>query len=134
MRTGRMLYFLVAVCFFCTTPAVAFIQPDERLADPASEMRAEKLGNIIVCPVCDGQVINSSNADIARAMRQTVRAQIAENQSDDQILRWFRERYGASSIAAPRLTVATALLWGVPGVMVVAGGFLLTLLFRQQKK
>ena len=110
--------------FFCTTSAHAFIQPDERFPDPAQEARAEALGQMILCPVCDGQAINGSDSAVAVAMRTTLRAQIRAGNSDAQILAWFRERYGENIISHPSLTPATGILWLMPVLVLTIGGVL----------
>jgi len=113
------------VLFFYTTSAHAFIQPDERLPEPMQEARAEALGQMILCPVCDGQAINGSDSAVAVAMRATLRAQIRAGNSDKQILGWFRERYGENIISHPPLTPATGILWLMPVLILTIGGVLI---------
>jgi len=122
------------VLWLCAAPAHAFIQPNERLPDPVAEARAEDLGNIILCPVCDGQAINGSASEIAVAMRLALREKITAGQSDAQILSWFRERYGQNIISQPPLTATTGVLWLMPVLILTLGGFLIVRQLRTRKK
>jgi cytochrome c-type biogenesis protein CcmH len=130
----RRLWLAVLAAGLWLGTAHAFIQPDERLADPQAEARAEDLGDLILCPVCDGQSINGSNADVAVAMRRAVRQQVQAGNSDAQILDWFRERYGQGIISHPPLTLATAFLWLTPVLIITIGGFFISKAFFKTKK
>ncbi|MCH7860625.1 MAG: cytochrome c-type biogenesis protein CcmH [Proteobacteria bacterium] len=60
--------FLLALSLLAPSAARAF-SADEALDDPAQETRALKLHDELRCPVCQGQAISDSNADLARDLR-----------------------------------------------------------------
>lgn len=126
----RSMLLLLIVLLLAAPVAHAFIQPDERLPDPAQEARAEALGQIILCPVCDGQAINGSNAEVAVAMRAALRDQLQRGASDAEILRWFSERYGIDIISHPPFTPGTGVLWLMPVLILTIFG----IFFWQQRR
>ena len=59
---------LIALVFALLLAVPAFaVQPDEILPDPALEARARELSKLLRCPVCQGENIDDSNADISKA-------------------------------------------------------------------
>ena len=52
------------------------VQPDEVLADAALEHRAREIGQMLRCPVCQGENIDESNAPISRDLRLYVRERL----------------------------------------------------------
>ena len=62
--------------------------------DSAQQDRAFALGQRLGCPQCDGQVINTSESDISKLMKNYIRKAIAEGKSDQEIINFFRDRYG----------------------------------------
>ena len=77
--------------------------PDESLEDPLLEARAEALGRRLRCLVCRNQMINESEAPLARDLRLWVRARLSEGQSDRAILDGLRKRYGDFVLMRPGL-------------------------------
>ena len=58
------------------------VEPDERLPDPAQEMRARSLSAGLRCLVCQNQSIDDSNAPLARDLRVLLRERIAAGDRD----------------------------------------------------
>lgn len=109
------------------TPMVSLaVEPDEMLADPALEARAETLSKELRCVVCQNQSIDASNAPLARDMRLLVRERIAAGDTDAQAKAYLVERYGNFVLLKPPFQADTLLLWFGPLlILVVAGGALL---------
>ena len=62
---------------------------DEALDDSVLEARALKLHDELRCPVCVGQAISDSNAELARDLRRLVRERIAGGDSDAALINWI---------------------------------------------
>lgn len=120
MRLAPALAALAAV--FCLAAAA---DPRDRLADPAQEARARGLFEQIRCVVCQNESIDDSEADLARDLRQSVRAQVAAGRSDAEIRRFLVQRYGEFILLRPRFSAANAVAWLAPFVIVLAGGAVL---------
>ena len=112
-------------------PAYA-VEPDEMLADPALEARANALDDQIRCVQCRSEAIGSSNADWARDARLVVRELISDGATDSEVLDFFVERYGEVVLMRPRAEGANLILWlAAPGMLLVAGSVSLVYLRRR---
>ncbi|MEI7688262.1 MAG: cytochrome c-type biogenesis protein [Planctomycetota bacterium] len=105
--------------------------PAEHLKSPKQEARAEALFDQIRCMVCQTESIAASEADLAHDMRTLVRQQVGAGKSDKDVLDYMYARYGPAILLRPRLTPGTALLWGGPFAVILAG---LTVLFIRRRK
>lgn len=113
---------LIALVFalLLTVPAFA-VQPDEILPDPALEARARELSKLLRCPVCQGENIDDSNADISRDLRLLVRERLLAGDSNDAVIDYVVDRYGEFVLFEPRATGANLLLW-LAGPLMLMGG------------
>ncbi len=96
------------------------------------EARAQRLGSQLRCPVCRGVPIAASPSDLAQEMMGIVRQQIASGKSDEEILRYFEERYGEWALLSPKPEGANLLVWILPILFLVGGaGFIILHLKRR---
>ncbi len=84
------------------------------IGDASTEDRARAVGARIMCPVCQGSAIVGSPSETATAMMDKVEEQVAAGWSDDQILTFFRDRYGESIILDPAFSGRTLVVWLLP--------------------
>jgi cytochrome c-type biogenesis protein CcmH len=111
-------------CLALASPALA-VQPDEVMADPAQEARARALSRELRCMVCQNQSIDDSDAPLARDLRLLVRERIAAGSTDGQVIDFLVARYGEFVLLKPRVEGHTLILWLVPPLALVGGGFAL---------
>ncbi|MFC5736910.1 cytochrome c-type biogenesis protein [Sinirhodobacter huangdaonensis] len=112
----------LALLLLLATPAHA-VQPDEVLADPALEKRAREISQVLRCPVCQGENIDESNADVSRDLRLLVRERLTAGDSNAQVLDYITARYGEYVLFEPEKTGANLILyWTGPAVLLVALG------------
>ena len=57
--------------------------------------RAETLEQVIDCPICPGQNLAEAQVELAEQMRQIIRDKLAEGQTDQEIIQFFKEIYGS---------------------------------------
>lgn len=88
--------------------------------DLTPEQRAYKLDSELMCPVCDGQTLDQSHAQLAEDMKVIVREKIAAGESNSEIRDYFVARYGEVVLAAPEASGFNLLVWLMPAV--IAGG------------
>jgi cytochrome c-type biogenesis protein CcmH len=115
-------------------PAAYAVQPDEIMADPAKEARARDLSRELRCMVCQNQSIDDSEAPLARDLRLLVRERIAAGDSDKQVVDFLVARYGEFVLLKPRFNPHTLLLWLVPPLVLLGGGFALWHYSRRREK
>lgn len=110
----------LVLALLLAVPAFA-VQPDEILPDPALEARARELSKLLRCPVCQGENIDDSNADISRDLRLLVRERLLAGDSNDAVIDYVVDRYGEFVLFEPRATGANLLLW-LAGPLMLMGG------------
>ena len=94
----------------------------ERLADPALEAEARRIGRGLRCVVCQSQSIEDSDAPLAADMRRTVRARLASGASAVDVEDYLRLRYGDAILLRPPVQANTAVLWFGPLLLVLLAG------------
>jgi cytochrome c-type biogenesis protein CcmH len=112
--------FALVLALLLAAPVFA-VQPDEILPDPALEARAREVSKLLRCPVCQGENIDDSNADISRDLRLLVRERLLAGDSNDEVIDYVVDRYGEFVLFEPRATGANLLLW-LAGPLMLMGG------------
>ena len=118
MRRWVLALMLLAVLAPWSAHAV---RPDEMLPDPSLEVRARDIGKELRCLVCRNQSIDDSDADLAHDIRALVRQRLVAGDSDAQVIAYIRSRYGDYVLLKPPFQIDTWLLWGGPGLILLAG-------------
>lgn len=116
----RALAAFMLVMGLAVMPALA-LEPDEILPDRQLEQRARALSAELRCLVCQNQSIDDSNAPLARDLRILVRERLKSGDSDSEVMDFVVARYGEFVLLRPRWSWSTALLWGTPLLVLLAG-------------
>jgi len=90
------------------------VNPSEMLDDPALEQRARSISAELRCLVCQNESIDDSNADMARDLRLLVRERLVAGDSNDEVMQYVTDRYGAFVLLKPPFTASTIMLWVLP--------------------
>jgi cytochrome c-type biogenesis protein CcmH len=120
----RILLLSILLAGLAPTLAKA-VQPDEVLPDPKREARARAISAGLRCLVCQNQSIDDSRAELARDLRLLVRERLNLGESDEQVRAFLVKRYGNFILLKPPVDLETALLWGMPALVLAAGGIAL---------
>ena len=108
----------LAVLTFLLLGSTAFaVTPQEKLADPALEARAEAIGENLRCLVCQNESIEESNADLAHDIRVLLRQRLVAGDTDAQAIQDIVNRYGQFVLLRPPVEPATYVLWYGPGIL-----------------
>ena len=126
----RRFVFIIVALFVFASPAFAVL-PDEVLSDPALEARARALSQTLRCLVCQNQSIDDSDAPLARDLRILVRERLKAGDSDQQIREFLIARYGKFVLLQPEKDRSTFLLWATPLLVLLFGGLILVRFFRR---
>lgn len=127
-----MLKALSLALLLLAGPAMAQ-QLEDRLADPAQEIRARELSRELRCLVCQNQSIEDSNAPLARDLRRIVRERVALGETDQAVLDYLVQRYGEWVLLKPRFNLQNLLLWLGPALLLLLGGGIVFALYRRQR-
>nr|WP_316627795.1 cytochrome c-type biogenesis protein [uncultured Brevundimonas sp.] len=106
--------------------------PDQPLADPAQEARAQALFKDVRCVVCQHEAIADSPAGVAGDMRRLIREEIAAGATDQAVRDDLVRRFGDYVLFTPPVRAGTWLLWFGPFALVVLAGILLVLRARRR--
>lgn len=122
----RVIVYLL-VFIFLLSPAFA-LSPELRLTNEIEESRAQKLFLEVRCLVCEGQVIENSDTEFSREMRQLIRKKISSGKSDNKIKSDLVNEFGDDILITPSPKSAYGfLLWLLPIVFAgLFGMFLVT--------
>jgi cytochrome c-type biogenesis protein CcmH len=89
--------------------------------DPALDARARAVAAVLRCPVCQGESIMDSPAELAQQMRAVVYDQLHAGRTPDEIKAYFVASYGEWILLKPAMTGLNIALYVVP-VLLLAGG------------
>jgi cytochrome c-type biogenesis protein CcmH len=113
---------LLALVLIVFTALHAFaVEPSERLADPALEARAEAIGGVLRCLVCQNESIEESNASLAHDIRVLLRQRLLAGDTDAEARQAIVSRYGEFVLLDPPVRPATYVLWFAPAGLLVLG-------------
>ena len=89
-------------------------------ADTLEDQIAEISGELM-CPVCEGQSVAESNAQLARDMRSVIKTKLLEGKSKEEIIDYFVSSYGETILASPPPRGFSFILWFLPVLSVIIG-------------
>jgi cytochrome c-type biogenesis protein CcmH len=82
---------------------------DQELLDREMALAAQ-----LRCVVCQNQTVAESRAPMAEDMRREIRSQLEQGHSNEQVIAFFEQRYGAFVRYNPPWKPSTWLLWSSP--------------------
>ena len=109
---------LLALLMLAPSPGGA-VEPDEMLDDSALEARAQALDEQLRCVTCRSESIASSNSRWASDARVLVRDLVAEGRGEEEVLAYFRERYGDFVLMRPPAEGSNLILWAAAPAMLL---------------
>ena len=124
----RALVFLTVLLSAGMTFAVT---PQEKLANPALETRAEAIGSTLRCLVCQNESIEESNADLAHDIRVLLRQRLLAGDTDSMAVQYIVARYGKFVLLRPPVEPATWVLWYGPGALLLLAALAAVLWLRR---
>ncbi len=84
------------------------------------------------CLICQGQSVADSNSDFAQTIKLVVKDKIAEGTSEEEIYEFLIEKYGEWIVYKPPFNGANLLLWTIPYIVFLVGGFLIFLMIKRR--
>lgn len=96
---------------------IAFQVNADTLEDQIADISGE-----LMCPVCEGQSVAESNAQLARDMRAIIKTKLLEGNTKEEIIDYFISSYGETILASPPPRGFSTILWLLPVLSVLIGG------------
>lgn len=128
-RAGER-FLLVAILLLVSTALAACTETSDQ---DDLERRAQRLDRTLICPLCPSETIDQSQVLLAAQMRATVRERLAEGWSEEEIRRYFVDRYGERVLAAPPKEGFNLVAWVVPPAIVIASLLVLAWVVREMQ-
>lgn len=95
------------------------------------DQKARDVASQLQCPICHGESVQDSPAQLAQQMRGIIRQKLAQGESEQQVITYFQQRYGDTILESPPQQGFTLLIWLPPVVIFVAGAYLVFTLGRE---
>ena len=113
---------------------LVFAQTPTGQPPPDLDPQVFKIANQLRCPVCQGESAGESNAGVSQEMRRQIAEMLKEGKSEEEIKRYFVERYGEWILYAPPKRGINWLLWTAPALGLLLIGFGLWRYLAEAKK
>jgi len=104
--------------------------------EPPPDLSPEvfKIASELRCPVCQGESAAESNAGVSQEMRRQIAEMLKEGKSEEEIKRYFVERYGEWILYAPPKRGINWMLWLAPAIGLVLFGLALWRYLKQAEE
>src|SRR5579883_2692783 len=119
MKQRRSLFLVLAVVVVAAAvwSVVYLSTPRQQTLD----QRVQAVASQLKCPVCQNESVASSPNWMAQQMRNTIRQQLQEGKSEQDVIEYFRQRYGDSIVWTPQWQGIGMLAWLVPIALLLLG-------------
>ena len=111
----KILKILVVIFFLFSLSSVNADDQDE----------INKITKNLRCLVCQGQSISDSNSDFAQTIKLVVKDLIDEGKTEEEIYSFMSDKYGDWIVFKPQFNIQNSLLWILPYIVLIFGGFLI---------
>lgn len=116
---------ILSICLVLVALSIQASIKEYKFESAEQEKRFKHLVFVLRCPTCQNQNLADSNSMVADDLKQIVYEKVIAGESDEQILAFMKQRYGAFILYEPEMTQENWLLWGGPFIfmIVVFAGF-----------
>jgi cytochrome c-type biogenesis protein CcmH len=83
--------------------------------------------------VCQGQSIADSNSDFAATIKLVVQDQFDDGKTEEEVYNFLISKYGEWIVYQPTFNKNNLLLWILPYIALIFGGFIILLIVRKTK-
>ncbi len=102
--------------------------------DLTTDQRVYQLSTQLMCPVCDGQTLDQSQAQLSLDMQEVIRRKVEDGESNAEIREYFVDRYGEVVLASPNAGGFNLVVWVMPLVIFVGGALLVGNAFLNMRR
>ena len=81
-----------------------------------------KITKNLRCLICQGQSVYDSDSEFANSLKILVDKKLNDGLSEDQIYKYFKDKYGEWILYDPELNKNTYILWLLPILIFLLGG------------
>ena len=85
------------------------------------------------CLVCQGQSISDSYSNFAQTIKLVVKDLIDEGKTEEEIYTFMSDKYGDWIVFKPEFNTQNFLLWILPYIVLIFGGFFIFSLIKKRQ-
>ena len=89
------------------------------------DLKVNSITKNLRCLVCEGQSVYESNSDFAIDIKKLIKKKISNNDTDDQIYKFLKSKYGEVILLKPEINLKNIGLWILPIIFFFIGGFII---------
>ena len=136
MRFSKGLIVVSAALLGALAPVTARSQvpADSSVVRGLDDTEAQRLFNLLMSPFCPGLTLAQCPSPGADSLRQAIRSRLALGQTPRAITAAYVADWGEQMLGAPPVRDWGVLLWMLPGVLLLVGGFVLTAWLRRLRR
>jgi cytochrome c-type biogenesis protein CcmH len=129
MRSCRpILIVLVALAVITAVwSTLLVVTPGQQTLDA----RVQRVASQLKCLICQGESVADSPSTLAQQMRAAIREQLQSGRSEQDVIQYFEQRYGAQIVWSPPWQGFSLFAWLVPIAFLLCGMGLVILLLRE---
>ena len=102
--------------------------------DLTTDQRVYQLSQQLMCPVCDGQTLDQSQAQLSLDMQAVIERKIEDGESNAEIRDYFVARYGEVVLASPDAGGFNIIAWVMPVIIFLGGALLVGNAFMNMRR
>ena len=92
-----------------------------------------KISKNLRCLICQGQSIYDSDSEFANSVKILIEKKIENGENEKQIYDYLKSKYGEWILYEPNFSKNTYILWILPLIIFLVGGFVIFRLFIIKK-
>ncbi len=113
--------------------AIAVVVAASRTGHESLSAHASSIERRLKCPICDGESVADSNAEVSRSIRADVERRLRDGQSDSKIIAAVEQSYPNTTLL-PADSGLGLVAWGLPVAAVVLALAGLTFAFARWRR
>ena len=98
---------------------------NQNLNAEINNLIVDKISKNLRCLICQGQSVYDSQSDFALSMKILIEKKVKEGTSEKEIYKFLKTKYGEWIVYDPEFNKNTLLLWLIPLILFIFGGFLI---------
>jgi len=109
--------FLVLIYLICIFSFNSYAEQKTELVN--------KISKNLRCLICQGQSVYDSQSEFSESVKLLIKRKINEGKSEQEIYKFFEEKYGKWILFDPSISKNTLFLWSFPIVLFLLAGLLI---------
>lgn len=124
---------LLILLIFISVGLLAFIHYEfvHAQGSEPSDDEVNQVASQLYCPICENVPLDECTTEVCKDWRDLIRQRLAEGWSQEEIKAYFVDYYGERVLGEPPKEGLHWLLYLLPPLIIIVGGFLLWNKFKQ---